>query len=582
MTRIDLTDASSFEQSSWLNRFRLSGAVVGLVILCLVFQPLAFGSAVTASEPVSKTTSQGADVHPTTESISPGKIVVGAGGDELQNQNENVTEDAQNETGAESTEPSLSIDLYTTRGDRLAGPQPLNLRYHAQGQDVRVVIEYNGLPSSGGTIAVVDSDLLFDDEFKRVSVSGSSGTRTVDLSYEEVAQADTGSGADIEAHWVRGGEVEKKSNQVVVAEADTTMYISNYPDSVPMDESATVEVYGWSQYDFVVGELHWNCGILCDEVIGTNTDIRATPEFEDTISFTPSDEDVSVGQTLSIYATGSKDFAASSFEVDIEVIGEQNEQPDASFTASPNPATVGETVSFDGSGSADQDGSITGYEWDFDDDGTVDATGETVTHSFDAPGDYTVSLTVTDDDGATDTETRVISVSSDNDITATRTIARDEAQAGANVTVTIDVELNSKSAIQIIDNFDPALTAQIIDGLSNLDNVGDERVTFNSPTGAESQYTVAYEVAIPENATLGTTYEFNGNIVTSTDATIHGDNIITVRDVAWYDPYVNENGVVESEGLNAAISDYLRDELTQNQLNDIIQSYLLGEPIDSG
>src|SRR5699024_7393807 len=54
---------------------------------------------------------------------------------------------------------------------------------------------------------------------------------------------------------------------------------------------------------------------------------------------------------------------------------------------------------FDGSGSQDPDGSIASYEWDFGDGDT--ASGASVEHTYDAAGDYSVTLTVTDDRGAT-------------------------------------------------------------------------------------------------------------------------------------------------------------------------------------
>ena len=93
---------------------------------------------------------------------------------------------------------------------------------------------------------------------------------------------------------------------------------------------------------------------------------------------------------------------------------EANTPPSASLSYSPNSPDVGETVSFDASASSDPDGSIASYSWDFDGDNVDEATGATVSHSFTSSGDTSVSLTVTDDDGASDAAVQTVSVSSDS------------------------------------------------------------------------------------------------------------------------------------------------------------------------
>ena len=85
-----------------------------------------------------------------------------------------------------------------------------------------------------------------------------------------------------------------------------------------------------------------------------------------------------------------------------------NQAPNASFTASPLEGQAPLEVSFDASGSSDSDGSVNTFAWDFGDGSTGD--GETAVHTFDAAGEYTVTLTVTDDDGATDEVTDTITV----------------------------------------------------------------------------------------------------------------------------------------------------------------------------
>jgi PKD repeat protein len=74
-------------------------------------------------------------------------------------------------------------------------------------------------------------------------------------------------------------------------------------------------------------------------------------------------------------------------------------------TADPNgpySGTVGSAVTFDGSGSSDGDGTIVSYAWDFG-DGSTAGSGVNPSHSYATAAIYTVSLTVTDNSGLTNT-----------------------------------------------------------------------------------------------------------------------------------------------------------------------------------
>jgi len=69
--------------------------------------------------------------------------------------------------------------------------------------------------------------------------------------------------------------------------------------------------------------------------------------------------------------------------------------PVARFTFSPASPLVAQTVSFDGSSSFDPDGFISQWMWSFG-DGLIISGGPQAFHSYNNPGNYTVTLTVTD------------------------------------------------------------------------------------------------------------------------------------------------------------------------------------------
>jgi PKD repeat protein len=81
-----------------------------------------------------------------------------------------------------------------------------------------------------------------------------------------------------------------------------------------------------------------------------------------------------------------------------------NAPPVASFTFS----CRGFTCSFDGSSARDSDGTITNYAWKFG-DGTT-GSGATTRHTYPARGTYTVTLTVTDNGGATGVKSNSVTV----------------------------------------------------------------------------------------------------------------------------------------------------------------------------
>ncbi len=96
--------------------------------------------------------------------------------------------------------------------------------------------------------------------------------------------------------------------------------------------------------------------------------------------------------------------------------GGSNKAPQAKFKTSPNNPDVGDNVTFDGSQSKDNDGSIVAFEWqiEVENGSTITPTGTVVDYTYDQPGCYNVTLTVTDDAGATDTANETLGVNPQN------------------------------------------------------------------------------------------------------------------------------------------------------------------------
>ena len=85
-----------------------------------------------------------------------------------------------------------------------------------------------------------------------------------------------------------------------------------------------------------------------------------------------------------------------------------NAPPVAQFTTNPLVLVVDEPVLFDSNGSVDNDGHLVLYQWDFGDGNQ--STQQNPTHQYAYPGQYPVSLTVTDNEGANDTYSILVEI----------------------------------------------------------------------------------------------------------------------------------------------------------------------------
>lgn len=85
--------------------------------------------------------------------------------------------------------------------------------------------------------------------------------------------------------------------------------------------------------------------------------------------------------------------------------------PVASISQTATSVSFGSAITFSGAGSSDADGNIVAYQWNLG-DGTTSSQAE-VSHVYDAAGTYQVSLTVTDNDGLTNSATTLVQVTNE-------------------------------------------------------------------------------------------------------------------------------------------------------------------------
>ncbi|PKQ22127.1 MAG: cell surface protein, partial [Actinobacteria bacterium HGW-Actinobacteria-5] len=157
-----------------------------------------------------------------------------------------------------------------------------------------------------------------------------------------------------------------------------------------------------AQQDTTVGMQLWVDGVL----VGTNPQTAA----QNYTGYWRLGGDNTWGGNTSNYFAGSLDEVAvySRTLPQSEILDHlakgggdlPNVNPTASFTYSVNKLAV----NFNGSGSSDSDGTVASYLWNFGDGGS--STLAEPTHSYAAAGTYSVTLTVTDNEGGTDTATQ--------------------------------------------------------------------------------------------------------------------------------------------------------------------------------
>jgi predicted outer membrane repeat protein len=229
---------------------------------------------------------------------------------------------------------------------------------------------------------------------------------------------------------------------------------------------------------------------------------------------------------------------------------------DQSFADNDNNGS--EVVTLDGSGSGDSDGTIVDYEWS--EDGEIIATG--VNPQVDlAVGVHTITLTVTDDDGATDTDEVIItveaaSVTCDTTVTAgdvTGLISAIDTAEGNGVADTICLEEGTYTLTAVDNSVYGNSALPVID--TEITVVGlDNGATLARDTGAPN-FRFFY-VGGGGNLTLDTLTLTNGNSGSANGGAIYSAGTLNIADSTFTDnTTTGAGGAVRDSGVVATITD---------------------------
>ena len=217
------------------------------------------------------------------------------------------------------------------------------------------------------------------------------------------------------------GSVTIRTLNIIVSGYPTYFAVLVSPESVDLARGASwkteVDVLFFDGFNEAVtlgleGFPSWATAHFSPEAGSANFTSTLTITASPDAPKTPSSQIVNI---TGVSATGTRRF-------DTLLVRVANEPPVANFTFYPTNPRAGQLVRFNGSSSFDPDGSIVSWSWTF---GSFSCyppcpvLGESVKHIYQHTGNYTVGLTVEDNQGAKNTKTEVIRVlpALDHDVT---------------------------------------------------------------------------------------------------------------------------------------------------------------------
>ncbi len=329
---------------------------------------------------------------------------------------------------------AMSMGFY----DGIAGLQAFTVRESASGElkgcnpmattaDPAMVALYGYVDLNGDTIVDGAEACLQQPEFGGPAVGGMLYSRAEARSHWKVDIQQSYLGGVKRLTWPVGGE-KNPSNVNHVNKWDQADWCLDYsgPDLVPMtgDENPfapNVLPCNGSGPDMIPGNADDHAIISMDGKLHVNLMIPANAYL---------------GYTSASVA-GLQQPQSSSYFADLAA--------NYNYYTSP---TVSNLVTFDASASKCPPSQVCTLDWDLG-DGNV-ATGATLSHTYAAPGNYTVTLTVTDEHGYSDSETKTVVATDVAPPSGDPTIAAADTGTGGVVDLTVTAGAENLKSIYVI------------------------------------------------------------------------------------------------------------------------------------
>ncbi|TQV87584.1 glycosyl hydrolase family 18 protein [Aliikangiella coralliicola] len=195
-----------------------------------------------------------------------------------------------------------------------------------------------------------------------------------------------GVGAHWNSAWTDVGECDDTpKNKPPVANA-------NGPYNAKVNENVSFSSAGSADPDGMIVSYHWDFG-------DGNSSSEANPVHAYARAGSYS---------VSLTATDDKG-ATSSATATVSISDDSGNESPVANANGPYSGREGDEISFSSAGSTDTDGSIVKYRWEFGDGGSSEMANPQ--HRYSAPGVFNASLTVTDNDGASHTDSATVTVS---------------------------------------------------------------------------------------------------------------------------------------------------------------------------